>query len=210
MAHIEDGNANAVFMCSKEKKNIFLIGDSIRLGYCAEVKKELSDIAEVFYLEDNCRNTQYVIPSLEFWKNMISHPERIDVIHFNCGHWDVAHCHGSEFSLTSPEEYAQNIKVIIWLLKKLFVNAKIIFATTTPMNPNGIMGLNPRSNEEIDNYNRLAVEVCKENGVEVNDLNSFARSWGSEYFADYCHFTPETNKLLGKKVADVLKSASNI
>lgn len=210
MAHIEDGNANAVFKCSKEKKNIFLIGDSIRLGYCADVKKELDGFAEVFYIDDNCRNTQYVIPSLELWKNMISHPELIDIVHFNCGHWDAAHCHGSKESLTSPEEYARNIEVIIWLIRKLFVNAKVIFATTTPMNPSGIMGLNPRSNEEIDAYNKLAVEVCGKNDVEINDLNSFARGWGSEYFADYCHFTPESNAILGKQVADVLKSACNI
>ncbi|MBQ3817103.1 MAG: hypothetical protein II802_02380 [Clostridia bacterium] len=48
MNYIENGNVNAKFKCSTQKPNIFLIGDSIRLGYCETVKKELSSDAEVF------------------------------------------------------------------------------------------------------------------------------------------------------------------
>lgn len=57
MHYIENGKAITDFMCSREKPNIFLLGDSIRQGYCETVRKELVDIAEVFYVSDNCRNT---------------------------------------------------------------------------------------------------------------------------------------------------------
>lgn len=58
MNYLENGKSGKEFTCSKERPNIFLIGDSIRLGYCETVKKELADIAEVFYVMDNCRKPQ--------------------------------------------------------------------------------------------------------------------------------------------------------
>ena len=137
MNYVENGNASWQFMCDDKKPNIFLIGDSIRRGYCETVKAELRDIASVFYCDDNCRSTQYIIFSLRQWANSFSDREKVDIVQFNCGHWDVAHWNGYEHPLTSENEYAKNIKMIIVTLKEFFPNAKIVFATTTSMNPNG-------------------------------------------------------------------------
>jgi len=52
MNYIENGLADNEFVCSKKIPNIFLIGDSIRQGYCATVKSELEGVAEVFYVEE--------------------------------------------------------------------------------------------------------------------------------------------------------------
>ena len=38
--YVENGDADKVFYLSENKKNIFLIGDSIREGYCEIVKNE--------------------------------------------------------------------------------------------------------------------------------------------------------------------------
>ena len=147
MTHIEDGGTNnKYFICSNTKKNIFLIGDSIREGYCALTREALSDLAEVFYVNDNCRNTQYVITNLNNWANLFSDPDRVDLVQFNCGHWDVAHWRGGAFSLTSEDEYARNLQIIIDMLSEVFPNAIIVFATTTTMNPSGEVGLNTRTN----------------------------------------------------------------
>ena len=171
MGYVENGNAKTAFDCSAEKANVFLIGDSIRMGYCETVKKELSDVAEVFYIKDNCRSSQFIIVSLEEWKNKFDDASKVNVVQFNCGHWDIARWSGYELPLTSEEEYAKNIKMIIDLLRMKFVNAKIIFATTTPMNPCvDVPCLNPRDNKTIEKYNGIAVKVAKENGVEINDL----------------------------------------
>ena len=206
MSYIENGNSNVNFICSDDKANIFLIGDSIRLGYCETVKKSLSDKAEVFYIDENCRNSQYVITSLNGWQGKFDHPEKIDIVQFNCGHWDVAHWSGAQESLTGKEEYDKNIRLIIFLLKKYFVNAKLIFATTTPMNPNGSLGINPRTTKEIDEYNRIAIETVKSEGVLINDLNAFVRDWDSGKYDDYCHFTKEAFQCLGEYVAKLLES----
>ena len=57
-----------------------------------------------------------------------------------------------------------------------FPNAKIIFALTTPMDPDGSIGLNPRTNCEIRVYNFIASKVMKRLGVYVNDLYSLVAS----------------------------------
>ena len=203
---VENGDASVAFKCSDSKKNIFLIGDSIRLGYCATVAEELSDIAEVFYLKENCKNTQNVITSMKTWVNMFYRPDKIDVVQFNCGHWDVAHWNGYEHSLTSESEYEKNIRMIIYLLKQYFCNAKIVFLTTTPMNPNGVLGVNPRHNTEIDRYNEIAIGIAKREGVIINDLNAVAKEFDADAYADYCHFTKDTFELLGKEVARNLRN----
>ena len=66
---IKHARVGAEFSCSETKPNIFLIGDSIRLGYCKTVKDCLADVAEVFYFADNCKSTQYVIFTALGWAN---------------------------------------------------------------------------------------------------------------------------------------------
>lgn len=200
---VENGVADAIFFCNDEKPNIFLIGDSIRKGYCETVKNELSNRAEVFYFTDNCRSSQYVIFCMRKWARLFDDPTKVDVIQFNCGHWDVAHWCGHELPLTSEDEYAKNIQIIIDLLKKFFPRAKLIFATTTPMNPDGGSegGINPRSTATIDRYNRIAVDIVEKNGVIVNDLNEYVREWNSSCYKDTCHYTDEAFAALGKEVA---------
>ena len=208
MKWIEDGESSLEFTCSEDKPNIFLIGDSIRRGYCLTAKNELADKANVFYVKDNCRNTQNVITNMKAWVGKFNHPELVSIVHFNCGHWDVAHWNGYETPLTSEDEYAKNIRMIIVLLRRFFKNAKLIFATTTPMNPNKQkhVVINPRDNEIIDRYNAIATKIAKDEGVAINDLNTFMRDWGEERFKDYCHLTPEGFVCLGKRVAEVLKT----
>ena len=203
---MKHGRVGAEFACNETRPNIFLIGDSIRLGYCRTVKESLADVADVFYFSDNCKSTQYAIFNAQGWANKFDDPELVDIVHFNCGHWDAAHFFGVEFSLTSIEEYARNMHVLVGLLQRFFSNAKLIFATSTPMNPDPTkIDASPRSNEELDAYNRVAVEVMKEHGVTVSDLNAYMRDWGSDCFADACHLTPAAYARLGEEIARRLR-----
>jgi len=205
MSYLEDGNVVSTEPSyDRQKAGILLIGDSIRLGYCGTVREHLADVANVFYPAENCRNSQYVITKLCAWSK--EYPaDDIQLIQFNCGHWDVAHWNGYETSLTTPEEYRRNIQMIICLLQKLFPKAKLVFATTTAMNPNGSVGVNPRNNEEIALYNSIAVQVAEESGVVINDLNAITSTYDAEMFRDYCHLTEDAFETLGKAVAAFLR-----
>ena len=204
MAYLEEYNLNSDFVCTKDKKNIFLIGDSIREGYCHIVKESLKDSANIFFVNENCRNTQYVITNLRAYSSKFNTPELVDIVHINCGHWDIAHWNGSKNSLTSIDEYAKNLETIVELIRQLFINAKIIFATTTPMNPSGKMGINIRTTKEIDAYNLVMKTFCQKNGIIINDINEYVKDWGEEYYKDYCHYTESSNLLLGKEIANRL------
>lgn len=205
MGFIEDGIKYEKVQTDDKKKTVYLIGDSIRIGYCESTKDELSDIADVIYPEENCRSSQHIITSLNSWRSMCD-CEKVDLVQFNCGHWDVAHWFGYETCLTGEKEYANNIKMIIWLIREFFPNAKIVFATTTPMNPQKTENVNPRTTEEIKRYNDIAIKTATEEGIIVNDLFEFTKDWKSECYLDYCHYTKESFKDLGVEVANRLRS----
>ena len=71
-------------------KQILLLGDSIRMGYCGYVKQLLADKAEVIYPKDNCRSSQNIIMNLHDWARLCD-SQRVKAVHFNCGQWDTGH-----------------------------------------------------------------------------------------------------------------------
>lgn len=203
--YIEDGKKTEPAAASDSRRKVLLIGDSIRQGYCGTVREALADIADVRFPNDNCRFTQYTYVSLGSWRWIFERPEDVEVVLWNNGHWDAAHWDGADESLNPPGLYAEMTKRIAKRLRKYFPRAKLIFATTTPMNPNGSQGANPRSNAEISRYNSAAVEALGRE-VIIDDLNAFCRDFGEEMYADYCHLTPEGFRLLGLHVAETIRN----
>ena len=200
----EEGHVAVKNETKKEKKQIFLIGDSIRMGYCQTVKEELSGVAEVFYPEENCRDSHYVITSLRTWIKYCN-PDDVDIIHFNFGHWDVARWNGYKTSLTSLREYKKNLICTITLMRKLYKNAKLVFATSTPMNPVITEAVNPRTTQDFIKYNKIAKSVCKKYNVLVDDLFEFTKNYDTSAYSDYAHFTKEKFAEIGAEVARYLK-----
>ena len=188
-------------------KKVLLLGDSIRMGYCNFVKSELAGSAEVCFPAENCRFTQYTLVSLRNWLKETGIPrEEIELVHWNNGHWDVAHFHDDELPLNTPELYGIMLERIYCHLRKFCPNAQIVFALTTPVTSTKGPAGNPRSNSEIEKYNAVAVEVMNKLGVRINDLYSLTKeSISDDLYADFCHFTPEGYQILGKQVIKVIK-----
>lgn len=208
LAKTEEGIKEICY--NNERKSILLIGDSIRQGYCSIVKNNLSTLYDVLYPNDNCRNTQYVLTSLLGWCKEIRHVNNIELVCFNCGHWDVAHWNNSKDSLTTREEYARNIRLIIKQLRVFFSKAKIVFLTTSPVLENTIGKMvNPRNNKEIQDYNKIANTICQEENIFVEDMYAFMESFDAKYYSDYVHLTDEGNEILGRYVADIIKNLLN-
>ena len=182
-------------------KQVVLLGDSIRLGYCEMVKERLADKAEVVFPKENCLSSQYIIMNTA-WARLCD-AERVSVVHFNCGHWDAEHFEGDAEPLTSLEEYEKNLGILVRLLRKKFPHAKLIYATTTAMNPDYTGSVN-RTTENIMRYNATGKRVMAELGVEVNDLFDLVKDWRGEHFVDMCHMTPEGSNALAARVSDVI------
>ena len=113
------------------EKKVALLGDSIRLyGYGRIVPKLLKGKAAVFQPKENCKFAKNL---LRFLFDLKEDLKDCDVIHFNCGLWDVANIVGDGLLFSTDEEYVQNVLRIAKAL--LRITPKVIFATTTPSTP---------------------------------------------------------------------------
>ena len=187
-------------------KKVFLLGDSIRLGYDKFVRELLEGEAEVFYSDDNGRFAGYTFIGIPQWKNLAGDPDGVNVVHWNNDHWDCAHFFGDREPYSTVEEYAAWLKRVYGCIRRHFPNAQVIFATTTGVAPGRYEQMaNPRSNEEIAAYNRAAERVMAELGVPVNDLAAFSRDFPIEYYADEVHFTETGYRLLAGAVAETIR-----
>ena len=124
---------------------VLLIGDSIRMGFQPWAQRALEGRATLVSPEENCRYTQYTYTSLAAWKELFPDPAAVKLVHWNNGHWDAAHWDKDPRPLNSEVEYAAMLVRIHQRLRRYFPGAKILFATTSPPNPNGTMGPNPRT-----------------------------------------------------------------
>ncbi len=199
-------------------KNVFLIGDSIRFGATANpdyqtenspgygiyVKEMLKDKAVVYAPDDNCRFVQYTLRYLYDWTMGIE-CEKIDVVHWNNGLWDVLRINGDE-PLTPIDVYELMLARVYDALKKLFPNAKIIFALSTSVIESWARPDFMRYNSEIEKYNAAARAVLTKKGAIINDLYAVSLSLGEKYHADWVHFNDEGSKILADAVAKKILS----
>ena len=202
--YLEETKLTDVKSSGDDLKRVILLGDSIRIGYSPYLCKELSGVADVRYPQENCRNTQFTYIGLSWWKDLFDCPEKVDLVYWNNGHWDIAHWGGDRLSLNSVDQYAEMLERIHCRLNSLFPNARIIFSTTTPSNPNGITGVNPRTNEEIIKYNSKAKRILEKRGVIIHDLFEMLKDKDESFYSDYCHLTPQGFEYLGKVIAQFI------
>lgn len=189
---------------------VLLIGDSISLGYTVAVRKALADAANVHRIPENGRYTGYGLERIDAWLGT----NQWDVIHFNWGLWDVVHWEPGTGKpgkknlktgviCTTPEEYAANLEKLVTRLEK--TGAKLIWAATTPV-PEGEPGRKP--GDEIT-INKLAAEIMRKHGVEVNDLHARAleKLPGIAARPGDVHYTKAGYEWLGAQVADRIRAA---
>ena len=180
-------------------KKIFLIGDSIRMGYDKYVKDALRGIADVFYPEENCRFAEYVLRYIHDWKKQLELADDVDLVHFNAGLWDCLEIFGDE-PLTSLDYYGEAIFRIYKRLRMLFPRAKIVFATSTAVIENKTLD-HVLLNATIEKYNERAKEVLADTEAIINDLYSITSKLPEHYHSDATHYyTPEATALIGGRV----------
>ena len=181
-------------------KKLYLIGDSIRMGYCEYVKAALEGKAEVHWHSGNARFAEYVLYSIGDWEHKNRVGEDTACVHWNTGLHDVIRTAGEE-PLTPPEIYGYYIERICKRLKNYYPQAKMIFATSTPVQEELYDYWFARKNEDIDAINSIAVKIVQKYGMEVNDLNALLKNVPKEYYSDKTHFnTPQARELITKAV----------
>lgn len=184
-------------------KNVLLVGDSIRAGYDKAVKKSLEGVANVYFPEENCRFASYVLRNIHEYINDV----KFDVIHWNAGLWDCLRLF-EEDPHTPIDVYGYYIDRICIRIKKLCPDSKVIFATSTSVLSEKMLKDFKRYNEEIEAYNKVAVDIVKKHGFLVNDMFPLSVSLGEAAHSDAVHYyTPEGTKAFTNKVLEVLADA---
>jgi lysophospholipase L1-like esterase len=187
--------------------NIFLIGDSISIGYTPEVTRLLVGKATVTRNPGNAQYSSWGLRHLRQWLDTA----RYDVIHFNFGIWDLHRLKPGADPLepstdqfdpngvrrTTPEQYAGNLEEIVAILKT--TGAKLIWAATTPIR--ALPGIAARA-DEIPLYNTVARQVMTRHGIPINDLFQTPLELLSP---DGVHFTDDGYRHLGRKVAAMIE-----
>ncbi len=168
-------------------KNVLLVGDSIRMGYDKSVKASLEGIANVAYPAENCRFASYVLRYIHEYKNKLFNGEDIDVLHWNAGLWDCLRLFGEDVH-TPIDIYAYYIERLCVRIEKTYPNAKVIFATSTRVQEDKMKEHFKRYNKEIEEYNKVAIEVVKKHGFIVNDLYAVSEKLPVEAFSDTVHY----------------------
>lgn len=188
-------------------KKVLLLGDSIRENYQCTVQELLKEIAEVYYTNDNGRFSSFMLRFLHEWFNAISrHGEfEFDIIHFNCGLWDVLRLSNEERNFIDKDQYAQNLKRIVDRIRWFYPNAQIIFGLTTKIIEPGFepgTETGCRLNSDIEEYNKIASDLMSNLGVAINDLWEVSVGVPAEARSDMVHFDTDLGKqILGNKVA---------
>ena len=188
---------------------VVLLGDSIRAGYKDTVIKALAGKAEVWTPKENCKSSVYTRENLAKWMN----GQKPDVIHINAGLHDLV-LTAPNTNFTEISQYKENLKAIVDELKKANPNAKIIWATTTPV----VDELNAktresgtadgkrvawRENAQVIRFNEAAAEALQGTGVTVDDLYTAVKDMNDNdlYIDDGVHFSMYGREFLGDLVA---------
>ena len=178
-------------------KKIILLGDSIRLSYGDRVRELLGEGYTVWQPEDNCRFAAYTLRMLFDYKAQL---EGADVIHFNCGLWDMCDLFG-DGPFTPLEVYVEQMVRIAKILKTYA--PVVIFATTTPPSPK-MWG---HDLNRVRAYNAAAMAALEPLGVLFDDLfTPVAEDIDRMISEDYLHASPYGVEILANRVADCIKA----
>ncbi len=179
---------------------VTLLGDSIRLaGYGKIVPKLLGAEFDVYQPSENCRFAKYTLRGLFEWEGQMAGSK---IVHWNNGLWDTCNLF-NDGNFCSKDEYLADVLRIAKLLIKRY--DKVIFATTTPVNPK-----QPHNNNSvIKEYNDYVVPHLEKLGVVINDLYSVVYPHIDEYICDdLIHLTDAGIKACGEQVSKIIKETA--
>ncbi|MBR6585929.1 MAG: hypothetical protein IKK82_00790 [Kiritimatiellae bacterium] len=190
------------------RKTVLLLGDSICMGYAPYVRELMKDRADVVYPKRNCMFACYTLRMIWEWSRLVDDPKSVDVVHFNNGLWDLGQRDGRD-CLTPVDVYASTLRRIVDELRHFFPNARIIFATTTPINEKTFCEQHTKGNAEVERYNAAARKILSGSVDAINDLYAFVReNKVDRHYKDIVHFHDEGYRILAGQVVKSIDSFS--
>ena len=180
-----------------EKKQILLLGDSIRMQYQPVVAEKLKDIAEISGPQDNGRWSGYTLNSLRFW---LPHLPTPDLVHWNNGIWDMGDDYHEGRHFYPEDLYEETCHRICRVLRQITgkPDLPIIIATSTPTKQS--------DQKDVKIYNDILRKVAKEENALVDDLYAVVAGHEDDFISDdRVHMNPAGIEALGHQVSGFLR-----
>ncbi len=178
---------------------VLLIGDSVTNAYLEPVRKALAGKANI---------DAWITPTTQADKSLpktiaaILAWQKYAVIHFNLG------LHGWQAGRIPEGQYEPLTRQLVENLRAGAPQAALIWATITPVTVKGEPEkLNPDIQPTIENHNRMALEVMKAEGVEIDDLAGLMAKNLPLAAGDMFHWKPAGVALLTESVTKSIGTA---
>ena len=173
---------------------VLVIGDSISIGYTRPVRLLMKGKANVHRIPENAAHTRNGVEKISRW---LASGKKWDLIHVNFGLHDLRRMDDGLWQVPVAE-YEANLGKIFDVLAG--TGARLVFATTTPVPYAKVSP--PRSDIDVELYNKAARRVMEKRGVTVVDLYSLALPRLAEVqIKANVHFHPDGSDLLAGAVA---------
>ncbi len=156
---------------------VLLIGDSITRAYYPKVEEALAGRAYVGRLA-----TSKSLGDLSLLDEvaMVLKQYRFDIIHFNNG------MHGWDYT---EEEYSRAFPAWLATIRAGAPNAKLIWASTTPVREGKDLTLAPRT-ERVRARNQTGLQNARREGIRVDDLFALVIDHPEYSASDGVHASP--------------------
>ncbi|NLY01730.1 MAG: SGNH/GDSL hydrolase family protein [Rhodopirellula sp.] len=169
---------------------VLLIGDSITGGYGPRVADALKGKTSVARLTTS---KSIGDPALLAEVALVLGQCHFDVVHFNNG------LHGWGYS---EEEYQKAFPDLVATIRKHAPQAKLIWATITPMRQAGKLDVIAEGTKRVEARNKIAEEIVAREGIAVDDLYGLVKDYPEYWSPDGVHFNAQG---VGAQVKQVTK-----
>lgn len=171
---------------------VLLIGDSITRGYFEGVEKQLAGKA---YCARLTTSKCVADPTFLDEVQLLLKQYRFTIIHFNNG------LHGFGYT---EEQYRAGLSALIEVLAKHSHDAKLIWATSTPMRVPNNLGQIAETTERVKARNWIAAELLRDRNIVTDDLYGLVEQHQEYFSGDGVHFNETGRELQAKQVAQAV------
>lgn len=169
---------------------VLLVGDSITRGYFGAVEKQLAGKAYCARLTTSkCVSD----PTFNDDLKLLLKQYKFSVIHFNNG------LHGWGYT---DDQYRDGLAKTVIAVKKHAGDAKLIWATTTPVREKTDLGTFAERTDRVKVRNDFAAEIMTEQHIPTDDLFELVKDHAEWTSGDGVHFNGKGNEVLAKQVAE--------
>jgi hypothetical protein len=169
---------------------VLLIGDSITKGYFGAVEKRLAGKACCARLTTSkCVSDPFFPAEVQ----LLLKQYKFAAIHVNNG------LHGWGYT---EEQYRDGLLRLMNTFQKHAGDAKIIWATTTPVRERDNLQQISERTERVIARNQIAAEIMKEHDIPTNDLYGLVEQHPDWHSGDGVHFNGKGREAQGAAVAE--------